>query len=338
MPGPVSLVPVSITPASAHNAAHRYDAALTLVRDEFEGLDRDGQYRRAFARLMKSDPNGRVLLLGTDARDHFVPVLRELIGRVVCPGGLVLDLGGGDGRTFALLADRLPESVAVWVVEPSSASLHDYADCLAAQAHLVPGPLLKTTFDAADREAALPADGCVDLVLAIHMLYFVRDTEAALLRMARFLAPGAALCVVASAGKRGYTEQILEAFVAGGGEVDDNDRLLRAISGREALLSGGVRELLASSLPELEFGVEARLLPCRFYGRSLGDLIAMANVAELAEVRGTAKFEVAARLLRDTPERVDLRFEDDGPRKGMWSVAHPQYLTIVRRRPPKGAE
>ena len=326
-------MPLSITAASARSLARRLDEALALVRHEFEGLDRHRQYSRAFARLMKPDPLGRAPMLGTDGRDLFVPVLREAIGRVVGSGGQVLDLGGGDGRTFALLADQLPEGAVVSVVEPNPAALRDYAEFLAAEPHLVPGVLLEAAFDAIDKEPGLPADGGADLVLALHMLYFVRDPEAALLRMARFLAPGAVLCVVASAGMKGYTEQVLRAFIADGGEVGDNARRLRATAEREVLLSGGVREVFASEMPELAFDVDTRLQPSRLYGRTLGDLIALANVAELADVDGTAKFQAAARLLRSAPESVALRMEDDGPRKGMWSVAQPQYMAIIRRRP-----
>ena len=326
-------MPIPITAASARSLTNRFDEALAQVRHEFEGLDRHRQYSRAFARLMEPDPLGQVLVLGTDARDLFVPVLREVSGRVVGSGGQVLDLGGGDGRTFALLAERLPEGTVVSVVEPNPAALRDYAEFLAAEPHLVPGALLEVAFDPIDKEPALPADGSVDLVLALHMLYFVRDPEAALLRMARFLAPGAALCVVASAGMKGYTEQVLRAFIADGGEVGYNARRLRATAEREALLSGGVREVFASEMPELVFEVDTRLQLSRLYGHTLGDLVALANVAELAEVDGAAKFEAAARLLRSAPESVALRMEDDGPRKGMWSVTQPQYLAIIRRQP-----
>ena len=139
-------MPIPITAASARSLAHRLDGALAQVRHEFEGLDRHRQYSRAFGRLMKPDRLGQVLVLGMDARDLFVPVLREVIGRVVGSGGQVLDLGGGDGRTFALLAERLPEGTVVSAVEPNPAALRDYAEFLAAEPHLVPGALLEVAF------------------------------------------------------------------------------------------------------------------------------------------------------------------------------------------------
>ena len=38
-------------------------------------------------------------------------------------------------------------------------------------------------------------------------------------------------------------------------------------------------------------------------------------------------------ILEHSPELVDLRIEkDEGPRKGMFSVAQPQILAIIRKR------
>jgi hypothetical protein len=71
--------------------------------------------------------------------------------------------------------------------------------------------------------------------------------------------------------------------------------------------------------------------PSRLYGHSLTDLIALSIIGVLAGVKGLAKFGAAAALLRHNPEAVDLRIEDDGPRKGMWSVTQPQWVAVFRR-------
>src|SRR5919106_4825274 len=55
------------------------------------------------------------------------------------------------------------------------------------------------------------------------------------------------------------------------------------------------------------------------------------SIALLASVEGLEKFAAAAALLRHNPEAVDLRIEDDGPRKGMWSVTQPQWVAALRR-------
>ena len=77
--------------------------------------------------------------------------------------------------------------------------------------------------------------------------------------------------------------------------------------------------------------IHSQLQPSRLYGHSLADLIALSSIAALAGVEGLDKFDSAARLLRENPEVVDLRVEDDGPRKGMWSVTQPQWVTVIRR-------
>ena len=77
--------------------------------------------------------------------------------------------------------------------------------------------------------------------------------------------------------------------------------------------------------------INVRRQPSRLYGHSLADLIALSSIANLANVEDLEKFEAAASLLRHNPEAADLRIEDDGPRKGMWSVTQPQWVAVLRR-------
>ena len=324
-------MPIPIDTRAATALSPRLDEALTLVVNEFDGLDSDRQYRNAFARVLKPDPLQRVPMLGTDQRDLFVPAVRKLVSATVPPGGHVLDLGGGDGQTFALLADRFPERTRVSVLEPNAGYAEDYLRHLRTQAHLDAGSVMVTGFDRVDAcEPPPPRDGSVDLVLALHMLYFLADPGAALVRMARFLKPGGALCVVVADETHGYTGRSLGAFLDCGGAAPSGVRPA-AVAERESLVAGALPDLLAAALPGAEFEFDSDRQPSRLYGHTLADVIALSGIAELAGVEGTDKFGAAADLLRRTPEAVDLRIEDDGPRKGMWSVAQPQYLAVLRR-------
>ena len=310
----------------------RFDEALTLVTNEFAGLDGDRQYRNAFARLLKPDPLERVVMLGTDQRDHFVPALRALVPTVVPPGGRVLDLGGGDGRTFALIADRLPRGTQVSILEPNTGYVDDYLSYLRTQPHLATGRAMVTGFDEVDAAAPPPPDdSSVHLVLALHMLYFLADPGAGLVRMARFLEPGGVLCVVVADETNGYTGRSLRAFLDSGARLGPGADPLASIARREALFGETLPGILSTALPDRRFEVETHCQPSRLYGHTLADLIALSTIAELAEVEGTDKFAAARDLLCDTPEAVGLRIEDGGPRKGMWSVSQPQFLTILRR-------
>src|SRR4051812_25075944 len=106
-------MPISIDQKRAETLAPQFDDALELVRNEFEGLDLHRQYRNAFGRLLKPDPLGRVLMMGTDQRDMFVPELRRVIETSVPKDAHISDFGAGDGQTFALVADSVPEGTRV---------------------------------------------------------------------------------------------------------------------------------------------------------------------------------------------------------------------------------
>src|SRR5262250_2145758 len=151
--------------------AVQFEDALELVRNEFEGLDLHRQYHNAFARLLKADPLGRVLMMGTDQRDMFVPELRRVIETYVPSNGHIFDFGAGDGQTFALVAAAVPKGTRVSIEDPNAGYLADYGAFLRTQAHLRPGIALEAGFDELDSAAVrsgetLPPDGSVDLSLA----------------------------------------------------------------------------------------------------------------------------------------------------------------------------
>lgn len=310
------------------------------MRNEFEGLDPHRQYRNAFARLLKPDPLRRVLMMGTDQRDMFVPELRRAIEVTVPSAGHIFDFGAGDGQTFALVADAVPKGTRVSIEEPNPDYLADYTAFLKTQAHLRCGMALATGFDEIDSAAArsaqaLPEDGSVDLALALHMIYFLDDLPSSVTRMVRFLRPGGALFVVVTDETVGYTGLALKSFIDGGGETGDNARHLSVIAERRRLLgspaegSGGISAMLRAAGAPAE--IEVQRQPSRLYGHNLADLIALSSIAVLAGVEGLSKFEAAAALLRHMPEAVDLRIEDDGPRLGMWSVTQPQWVAVLHR-------
>lgn len=333
-------MPIQIDRIRAQELALQFDEALELVRNEFEGLDPHRQYRNAFARLLKPDPLRRVLMMGTDQRDMFVPELRRAIEVTVPSAGHIFDFGAGDGQTFALVADAVPKGTRVSIEEPNPDYLADYTAFLKTQAHLRCGMALATGFDEIDSAAArsaqaLPEDGSVDLALALHMIYFLDDLPSSVTRMVRFLRPGGALFVVVTDETVGYTGLALKSFIDGGGETGDNARHLSVIAERRRLLgspaegSGGISAMLRAAGAPAEIDVQRQ--PSRLYGHNLADLIALSSIAVLAGVEGLSKFEAAAALLRHMPEAVDLRIEDDGPRLGMWSVTQPQWVAVLHR-------
>jgi SAM-dependent methyltransferase len=333
-------MPIQIDRSRAEHLALQFDEAMELVRNEFEGLDPHRQYRNAFARLLKPDPLGRVLMMGTDQRDMFVPELRRTIEASVPSDGHIFDFGAGDGQTFALVADSVPQGTQVSIEEPNPEYLANYSELLKTTAHLRAGMAVAAGFDEIDAAAErarekLPPDGSVDLALALHMVYFVNDLSASLTRMVRFLKPGGVLFVVVTDETVGYTGLALKSFIERGGDTGNNARHLSVIAERRRILGlpveggGAIGELLGAAGTPVEVKVQRQ--PSRLYGHNLADLIALSSIALLASVEGLAKFEAAAALLRHNPEAVDLRIEEDGPRKGMWSVTQPQWVAAFRR-------
>jgi SAM-dependent methyltransferase len=333
-------MPIQIDRNRAENFGPQFNEALELVRNEFEGLDAHRQYRNAFARLLKPDPLGRVLMMGTDQRDMFVPELRRAVETSVSTDGHIFDFGAGDGQTFALVADSVPQGTCISIEEPNPEYLADYRALLKTKAHLRPGIALVAEFDEIDAMAErsaekLPPDGSIDLALALHMVYFVNDLSASITRMVRFLKPGGRLFVVVTDETVGYTGLALKSFIAHGGDAGDNARHLSVIAERRHLLGlpteggGAIAEVLDAAGTPVEINI--RRQPSRLYGHNLADVIALSSIANLASVEGLEKFEAAAVLLRQNPEAADLRIEDDGPRKGMWSVTQPQWVAVLRR-------
>ncbi len=334
---------IAIKPAAARNMRPRFQEALDLVHNEFHGLDLEQQYRNAFARLLKPDPLERVLMMGTDQRDMFVPELRTAISRSVPIDGHILDLGSGDGQTFALVADSVPTGTTVSFEEPNSHYVDEYRAMLRRMPHLKTGCSIAAGFEEIDDVAErygidLPADNSVNLAMALQIIFFLKDLPTSFTRMARFLRPGGELFVVFADETDGYTGMVLRAFIAEGGDTGNNEHHLAAIAERRRLFGGvesgdvgAILSTLHEKIPGSEFTLQAFRQPTRLYGHSISDLISMANIAILSQVADLSKFDASCRLLQDNPEAVDLRIEEDGPRKGMWSVIQPQLVAVLRR-------
>jgi SAM-dependent methyltransferase len=334
-------MPIPIDQARAESLGAQFDDALELVRNEFEGLNAHRQYHNAFARLLKPDPLGRVLMMGTDQRDMFVPELRRAIeASVPRDDGHIFDFGAGDGQTFALVVDSVPAGTRISIEEPNPGYLESYLAFLKTKTHLQRGLALTAGFDEIDAAAErsgekLPPDGSIDLGLALHMLYFVSDVPATIGRMVRFLKPGGVLFGVVTDETVGYTGLALKSFIERGGETGANAQHLSVITERRRLLGvpaeggGQIAATLSAAGTPVELTVQRQ--SSRLYGHNLADMIALSSIAGLAGVEGLDKFEAAAALLRHQPQSVDLRIEDDGPRKGMWSVTQPQWVAALRR-------
>ena len=333
-------MPIQIDQTTARDLSPLLDDALEIVCNEFEGLDMHRSYYNAFARVLKPDPLERVLMLGTDQRDLFVPLLRRAVEHFVPTGGQIFDLGAGDGQTFAFIADAVPTGTTVSIEEPNPAYRAAYRAFLDRYPHLRSGIAVGAGLDELEDDAAgnsgdFPEPGSMDMALGLHMIYFATDVARSLRAILRFLKPGGVFFSVVTDEATAYTGSVLRAFIESGGDTGDNDGCLSALDVRRRLLApdseggGGLVGVAGAAGIEVEF--EAVRQDSRMYGHSLADLLSLANISVLTAQDGTRKFESAARIIRDRPEEVDLRIETEGARMGMWSVVQPQWVTQVRR-------
>jgi len=333
-------MPIQIDRTRARELSPQLDDALEIVCNEFEGLDPHRSYHNAFARALKPDPLGRVLMLGTDQRDLFVPLLRRTVQEYVPAGGQIFDFGAGDGQTFGYVADAVPAGTTVSIEEPNPAYRVAYQAFLERQPHLRSGIAVSSDLDELDDHAArnavdFPEPGSMDMALGLHMIYFATDLTRSLCGILRFLKPGGVYFNVVTDEATAYSGAGLRSFIGSGGDTGNNEGWLAAMDERRRLLApeseGGGGLVDAARAGGIEVEAEAVRQPSRMYGHSLTDLLALSNISVLTGSPGTGKFESAAQTLRDHPEDVDLRIETDGPRMGMWSVVQPQWVTQVRR-------
>lgn len=302
--------------------ADQFRDARLIVANEFRGLDTHDQYYNAFARLLKRDPLDRVTMLGTDQRDRFVPAIRALLDARPGPKR-ILDIGCGDGQTFALLAPSIAPGSTIDLVDPNEDYVHAYAERLEELSGIALGSAHPRPF-APDPAHALYAPAN-DLILAIHSLYFFEDLGACLADIEARLAPGGTAIIVFADESVSYTGICYRAWQRHLGREE--------LADAHALLCAERLRWLAGARPALGERLEVQVLPqpTRLFGHSLADMLALCNIAGLSLYEDIAKFAVAADVLEQAPDSVGFRIEDEGPRLGMFSVLQPQIVCAAHK-------
>lgn len=327
--------PISTMDCAALSDQFR-DARL-MIANEFRALDTHDQYYNAFARLLKRDPLGRVAMLGTDQRDRFVPAVRAVLAGEGDAPRHILDVGCGDGQTFALIADPIAGGSTIDLVDPNEDYVAAYVDRLAGMANVATGQAHARPFvpDAEGRFYTPPLGIGYDLIFAIHALYFFEDLEACLADLGARLAPGGTAIIVFADESVSYTGVCYRAYLRQIDRADLAEAHAALCAQRLALLRGSahagptIAELWrrGDGLPS----VRVLPQPTRLFGHTLADLIALSNIAGLSLYDDPAKFEAAGAILETDPASVALEVETDpdSPRYGMFSVSQPQIVCAI---------
>ncbi len=251
----------------------------------------------------------------------------------------MLDIGCGDGQTFALMSDAIPAGSAIHAIEPNA----EYVK--AFEAHLTPqGRLQKGTFHckpfSPDLLGKSKATGSpYALILAVHVLYFFEDLEASLLSIYQALSPGGVAFIVFADEETAYTGLVFRAYMRASGHNELAEAHAELCRNRLKLFAQDQTgaDTLTGLIGRTFAGTGARIdiqrQETRLYGHSIGDIVALCNIAGLQPYLGTDKFEAAADLIEHSPEAVDFRIENDpkNPRYGMFSVQQPQIVAAIRK-------
>jgi SAM-dependent methyltransferase len=289
-------------------------------------------------------------MMGTDQRDHFVPLLSDHV-KGIPESGHYFDFGGGDGQTFALVARSVPQDVTVHIEEADRKYLEAYTAYVKTQPHLNLGHAIHAGFD----EMTSPETGisaqkpeAVDAASAIHMIYFLPDLEKSIKAMFNFLKPRGNLFIVFADERKSHTGQAVQYHYKKAGDFkkatahwDICDKRFRLL-GPQNSGGGHMEDILRHAFPGTKSEVESTILQSRLYGHTLADIVALSFISELAPSDDTTQFDHGklvhcVELIENHPEKVDLRIENEGIRTGMYSVTQPQIVTVIKRIPLKNA-
>jgi len=331
--------PIEITREFIAANAARFDDALEIAKNEFRLLDSDAQYTNAFARLLKWDPLERVAMLGTDQRELFIPVLKDLIRaqrRAASGSFSFFDIGCGDGQTFVLAAEELPDGATGAILDPNAYYLTQYEAAVRAAARLRLGQSICAPFLP---NTAVDAPGGFDLILAIHVLYYFDELLPSLARIYELLKPGGAAFIVFADEKTAYTGQALRACHRTAGDSAWLAAFDETCERRRRLLLPGadghadVQTQLDDRFPESRAALRGWVQASRLFGHTLVDVIALSLISGLDRVETPAKFDAVMELIRTQPELIGLRIERGGhpAREGMLSVVQSQVVVELRR-------
>lgn len=339
-------------------SAPLFEAAERQLLLELRGLNAHEIYEVAYARLLKASPYAAfslpqsaacraVLMLGTDQRDHFVPLLHDEAERLA-DGDPVFDIGCGDGQTTAMAFAGIRCRPLGNFLEPNEAYAAAYARRLACGAlpmragvcfvEGIDSLLSRTGED--DVRALL---GRQALTLSIHSFYFATNPVRFVSFLLDCLREGGRAVIIFACETGGYTGTLTRLYLERH-DLEAADAYARGIAARHALfgITGAIVSAdaadaaLRALLGRTDFRVHAATRQdSRFYGNDLRDMFAFSLLAGLADIddRPMAdKIAFVRESLISSPDRFDFAVETDGMRAHMLSVLQPQYYFCLEKR------
>ena len=304
------------------------------LEEEFSHYSNKQAYDAVFAsRMMLRDPEQKDRVLGNTQRDDFLPVLHSILGQLP-PHPHLFDVGAGAGDIVDLALKHLVDAT-LHVEEPNQELLYQYQKRVAQYPALRCGHVFAQSIQ--EVIATWPRSEPplrVDIVLAVHMLYFVDDLVGTLQALYQCLNPGGVLFVVVADQLRSTTGRAGRYHYKCMGDEKRVNALDLAWGQRENLLGRGeIANILDPVTPPC---VDVVRKESWLYGRTEDDLVAMCLSGELLvaddESFDLSKLESCRRFLAEHGGDVDFGVEErDMARRGWFRSRQPQIVTTIRR-------
>ena len=304
------------------------------LEEEFSHYSNKQAYDAVFAsRMMLRDPEQKDRVLGNTQRDDFLPVLHSVLGQLP-PQPHLFDVGAGAGDIVDLALKHLVDAT-LHVEEPNQELLYRYQERVAQYPTLSCGHVFAQSLQ--EVIATWPRGEPplrVDIVLAVHMLYFVDDLVGTLQALYQCLNPGGVLFVVVADQLRSTTGRAGRYHFECMGDENRVNVLDMAWRQRDNLLGRGeISNILDPVTPPR---VDVVRKESWLYGRTEDDLVAMCLSGELLVADDQSfdlrKLESCRRFLDQHGGDVDFGVEErDVAQKGWFRSRQPQIVTTIRR-------
>ena len=330
------------------------DHAEHLVALELTDRSANEIYELCFSRLTRPDPssflqqqdrskglNETVLMMGTDQRDLFVPILRSK-AQFLNVGDRIADLGCGDGQTSKHLWAEIGHSVDVDLLDPNPSYLAAHKALIGVYQNVRLLDDTQASFDEWIDLGGTIGASRYKLILLLHSIYFTTDLKRLLHHLIDRLEPDAEVLLVFADELQGYTGKVVCNHLQSidGALASAYERRIRerhAIFGIEGSSTNVAlrTEILHAELNREDVDcVYFETQPSRIYGAALTDILAAAFITGLASMSDVVidkKMREVKDLLARDPGSIGLAVESAGPRIRWLSVSQPQHVVILRK-------
>ncbi len=192
-----------------------------LVGLEFKDRTPNEVYELSFSRLLKMDAAKAVwparyasvpLMLGTDERDLFIPIVRQILSQV-SEGARVLDIGAGDGQTVGNFIDGFPPETIIDIIEPNKAYANSYASMISQHHRITLRNKLTATFKEFLGYTKNRKKELYDVILCLHSVYFIDEMNEFIRFLDSSLKPGGSAIIVFADEEFGYTGRVYHNYL-----------------------------------------------------------------------------------------------------------------------------